>query len=299
VVHQALPRAVIIDGNPNRGSQFAGFLINLGYDSELETTGSRGFIAATETADVELILIAYDLFGDRWNLYDTLTNIKADSRTAAIPVFVYGPLDLAIKRPNLARNYPGLRFLVQPGDASLLQQQLTGLPPSLSQAERAGYAREAAALLAQIATHKSPLAADLAAVEPALAVALRGTETGSSSAATLGEVPDPDAQRSLAAAVLDPSHPPALRSQVTAQLVRSIQRFGPLISADQEARLSQALSQESDAEVQAGVQKVIDALRAFRANRSTPIPPVSVPASRPAEVPLPAPGSPPQSGARS
>ena len=66
-------------------------------------------------------MIAYDLFGDRWNLMDTLTNIKADSRTAGISVFVYGPLDLAIIRPNLVRNYPGLRFLVQPGDASLLR----------------------------------------------------------------------------------------------------------------------------------------------------------------------------------
>ncbi len=178
-IHQPLPRAVVIDGNPNRGSQFAGFLINLRYDPELESTGTRGFVTATETADVELILVAYDLFGDRWDLNDTLTNLKADSRTAGIPVFVYGPLDLAVKRPNLARNYPGLRFLVQPGDASLLQKQLTGLAPSLSPAERAGYAREATTLLARIATQrKGPLTPDLSAVEPALAVALRSPETG-------------------------------------------------------------------------------------------------------------------------
>jgi len=267
-IHQSLPRAVVFDGNPNRGSQFAGFLINLGYDSELEMTGSRGFSAATETADVELILIGYDLFGDRWNLNDTLTNLKADSRTAAIPVFVYGPLDLATKRPNLARNYPGLRFLVQPGGAGLLEQQLKGLPPSLSPAERAGYAREAAALLARIATQrKGPLTADLAAVEPALAVALRSLETGSSAAATLGEVPVPDAQRSLADVALDPSQAPAPRSQAAARLLRSIQRFGPLISAGQEARLSRTLLGEGDTEVRAGLQNVLSALKAFRANR--------------------------------
>ena len=62
VINQALPRAVVIDGNPNRGSQLAGFLINLGYDSELELTGNQGFRAAAESADVELILISYDLF---------------------------------------------------------------------------------------------------------------------------------------------------------------------------------------------------------------------------------------------
>ena len=43
--HQALPRAVVIDGNPNRGSQLAGFLINLGYDSKVELTGANGFRA--------------------------------------------------------------------------------------------------------------------------------------------------------------------------------------------------------------------------------------------------------------
>jgi len=268
VIHQSLPRAVVIDGNPNRGSQFAGFLINLGYDSELEMTGSHGFIAATETADVDVILIAYDLHGDRWNLNDTLTNLKADSRTAAIPVFVYGPLDLPVMRPNLARNYPGLRFLVQPGDAGLLQKQLKGLSSPLSPTERAGYAREAAALLARIATErKGPLTPDLAGVEPALAVALGNLETGSSAAAALGEVPNPDAQRSLADVVLDPSRAPAPRRQAATQLVRSLQRFGPLMSADQEARLGRTFSEESDAEVRAGLQNVINALKAFRANR--------------------------------
>jgi len=271
-IHQALPRAVVIDGNPNRGSQFAGFLINLGYDAELEVTGSRGFTAVAESADVELILIAYDLYGDRWNLTDTLTNLKADSRTAGVPVFVYGPLDLAIMRPNLTRNYPGLRFLVQPGDASLLQQQLKGLPPSLSAAERAGYAREAAALLARIATQrKGPFTADLPAAEPALAVALSDPETGSSAALALGEVPDPDAQRRLADVAFDPSQPAALRSQAATQLAQSIQRFGPLMSADQEARLSRTLATEPDADVRSSLQNVVSALTAFRANRGKAI----------------------------
>ena len=92
VINQALPRAVVIDGNPNRGSQLAGFLINLGYDSELELTGTKGFLAAAEAADVELILVSYDLFREGWRLTDTLANLEADSRTAAIPVFIYGPL---------------------------------------------------------------------------------------------------------------------------------------------------------------------------------------------------------------
>jgi hypothetical protein len=263
---------VVIDGNPSRGSQFAGFLINLGYDSELEVTGSRGFTVATETADVELILVAYVLWGDSWNLTDTLTNLKADSRTAGVPVFVYGPLDLAIMRPNLVRNYPGLRFLVQPGDARLLQPQLKGIPAPMSSAERAAYAREATALLARIATQRTgPFKADLVAVEPALARALSGPETGSPAALALGKVPDTDAQRRLASVALDPSRAPELRNQTAAQLTASIQQFGPLITAEQEVRLSRVVAAESDGEVQANLQNVVRALRAFRTNRGKAI----------------------------
>ena len=63
-------------------------------------------------------------------------------------------------------------------------------PARLSEAERAGYAREAAALLARIATdRKGPLAADLAAAEPALALALSEAETAPAAATALGEYP--------------------------------------------------------------------------------------------------------------
>jgi HEAT repeat protein len=265
--YQALPRAVIIDGNPNRGSQFASFLISLGYDAELELTGSRGFIAAAQTADVDLILVSYDLFGGFWDLNDTLTNLKADSRTAAIPLFIYGPLDLAIKRPNLDRNFPGLRFLVQPGDASLLQPQLRGLPPSLSELERSRYARQAVALLATVATQgRGPLVSDLPAAEPALAAALSTSETSAAAALALGNIPDPLAQRGLADLVLDFSRAPELRSQAAAPLTRSIERFGPLITAGQEARLSRTLPNEPSTDVRAGIENVIRALRAFKAN---------------------------------
>ena len=57
---------------------------------------------------------------------------------AAIPVFIYGPLDVQYNRPNLNHDYPGIKFLVQPVDAPTLLQQLTGLPTPLSEAERAG-----------------------------------------------------------------------------------------------------------------------------------------------------------------
>ena len=270
VNNQALSRAVVIDANPTRGSQLAGLLLSLGYDSELELSGTKGFIAAAETADVELILISFDLFGSGWSLNDTLANLSADSRTAAIPVFVYGPINVQYKRPNLDHDYPGIRFLVQPTDAATLQLQLKGLPAPLADTERTGYARESATLLARIASEQKsgPLAADLTAAEPALAVALGDGSTAPAAAIALAEVPDPDAQRSLCALVLDPSQPPALRNQSASQVVHSIRRFGPLVTAEQEAQLVTSLQEETDADVRINLLTIVRALRPKLPDRS-------------------------------
>jgi len=296
VLNQALPRAVVIDGNPNRGSHLAGFLTNLGYDSELELTGNQGFLAAAESADVELILISYDLFREGWGLNDTLANLKADARTAAIPVFIYGPLDVKIKRPNLEYDYPGIKFLVQPVDADTLQRQLKVLPAELSEAERTGYAREATVLLAQIARErKGPLAVDLTAAEPVLTVALGRAETASTAATALSDIPDPDAQRSLAGLVLDPSRDPALRKETATQLVRSIRRFGRLITAGQEAQLVTAIREETDPDVGVDLTTILRTLGPVPQAGLTRPPRAPVPAG--SQTPIQMPPAPPQPGA--
>ena len=65
------------------------------------------------------------------------------------------------EHPNIEQNYPGIRFLVQPVDAAMLKQQIKDLPNAIDETERAGYAREAALMLSQLAKRKeSPLAVD-------------------------------------------------------------------------------------------------------------------------------------------
>ncbi len=262
IMNQPQPRAVVIDGNANRGGVIAGFLMNLGYHHVQERTGNEGFLAAAEAADVELILVSYDLFYGSWKLTDTLANLRADARTAGIPIYVYGPYDLRIKRPNLERDFPGIHWLVPPPDAATLEKQLKGRPSILTEAERLAYAREAAALLARIAAdRKGPLGTDLASIEPALSLALNGPETARSAAAALSELPDPDAQRSLFDLLLDPSRPSELRSEVAALLARSIKRFKPLITARQEARLEGLIDEELDPAVRAGMAAILAAMK--------------------------------------
>jgi len=262
LLNQGRPRAVVIDGNPARGSQVAGALRGLGYEADVEATGERGFRAATESADVELIFTAHDNAAGSWDLQDVLSILRSDSRTSALPMFVYGPYDLPARRPNLARNYPGVKFIVYTPSPADLERQIGGRPSKLSDDERLGQAKSAAEALARIAARpRSLFAPDLAAAGETLssAVGLHGVE--GPIAETLGEVPSPGAQRALADAILDASRDEAFRREGARRLARSLQRFGPLLAADQEAKLAAAFRSEGDPELRTALAMVLGALR--------------------------------------
>ena len=106
----AVPRAVVIDGNMARGGQLVGFLKELGYDPILALTGDDGFRRAAESADVELILLDNHLIQGDWRLTDTLANLRADARTAGIPIYIVGPLDLDVKLNYMRSSFPGVKF---------------------------------------------------------------------------------------------------------------------------------------------------------------------------------------------
>src|SRR5262249_37517854 len=171
-----------------------------------------------------------------WNLVDTLTNLRADARTAALPVFAVGPVRLSERLASYPERFPRLAFLAETNDPNLLRRQLDrelgrmGVRP-LSEDERPAYAQAAAALLARVAQEPgSPFESTVVEAAPALEVALGNPATALAASSALGDVPSIDAQRSLADVVLDPSRPGDVRLNAAAQLTRSLQRFGRLIS---------------------------------------------------------------------
>lgn len=261
VMNQGTPRAVVIDGNPTRGAIAAGILRQLGYDSTLETAGDKGFVAATESADVELILVSHDLPRTPWSLTDVLTNLGGDARTSGLPLYVYGPSKLDSTRPELLRNFPGAKYLIYADSRELFERQLGEAKSKQTDEERSARAKEAAELLALIASRPAgPFAADLASIEPSLAAALGTPGVDASISSALADVPNPRAQQSLADAVLDASRDETFRRQSAEKLGRSIQRFGPMLSGDQEVKLVKAFQTEEDPELKTALAAVVGVL---------------------------------------
>ena len=306
------PRAVVIDGNLARGNMIASHLRSLGFDTDASATGDEGFRAAASSADTELVLLDHHMTQGNWRLHDTLANLRADARTAALPIYVYSPLNHQVDLGSLEERFPGVRLIVTPVNPRVLDQELgvVGRPAALAPAERSAYAAEAAALLAKIAARpNSPFGPDLLQVEPTLAVALNIAETARSTTAVLGDVPLADAQRGLADALLDPTRPAPLRLGTANQLARSIQKFGPLVAADQEVKLLSAFDQEADPAFRTALGTVIGALRpkpgpiGDRLRKLLPSPtlnpnpalpsPEAAPSPEPNPNPAPAPEAPP------
>ncbi len=269
VDNQPQPRGIVIDGNANRASQLAAMLKELEYDADTELTGGDGFRAATETADVEVILISYDLFLGSWNLNDTLSNLRTDPRTRLIPILIYGPFHLIHTRPELTRLYTDIKFVVQPDRASELERQMGGRPSLLTPEQRGRYAIEAAELLAKLAAQpKSPFAPDLVEAVPSLTQALSQPPVAIPAAKTLGAIPSAEAQRALADVVVDSGYSLDLRKACATGLARSLKRFGALLAADQEVKLVAASRLEADAELKSGMVGVLDAIRARQIDNS-------------------------------
>ena len=188
-----------------------------------------------------------------------VATIARDPSTAAPPA-------VRERLEDLMARYPRVAVLVPSTDPTLWRRQLgaamerMGARP-LSEAERTAYAGTAAALLARVAARANgPFAPDLDRAGPPLTAALNSPTAGLAAAAALGDVPGVDAQRGLADAALDPSKPADVRRQAAESLARNLRRFGPLLAADQPARLADALNREADPTLRAALASAVGSL---------------------------------------
>jgi hypothetical protein len=256
--------AIIIDADTNRGSQAAGYLHDLGYEPLTATTGREGFEKAATTAGTHVVMVHANCI--RWDLTQTLTNLRADSRTAALPIVVYGSENL---RANLARlvsrNMPAM-FISEATTSSDFNRQFapfvrTVKSPPLSAQERAGQKSTAAYWLATLATSRGVPVFDVSVAEQELSLVAEEPDVGANALAALSGIGTGSSQRRLAGVAANPQLDPLLRQTAAAQLGFHIQRFGLLLTKEEVAEVHTAWVGASDATVKAALAGVMGTLR--------------------------------------
>jgi HEAT repeat protein len=96
--------ALAIDPNAERSVTTAAWLTQMGYEPDAATTGMDGFREASSRGDISLIAIHAACI--RWGLAQTIANLRADSRTAGIPIIIYGPESIQTSVERIADRYP-------------------------------------------------------------------------------------------------------------------------------------------------------------------------------------------------
>jgi hypothetical protein len=258
------PDGVVIDPNNKRGTLVGDYLNTLGYDPRVEPTGIEGFRQATASGDTAIAVVNVNAI--RWELSQTVANLRADSRTASLPIAIYGPVGLRRKVEHLTSSYPLVSYVEESNDAIDLMKQLRPLlaqvsPPRLTDAQRVEQRKAAAMWLEHIAAGQRTQLFDLTPAEAALADNVNDPDVGRSCIIALGAIPTSSAQvRLLDTAVGDNIAPP-LRISAARQLAFHIQRFGLLVSNDDLARLRDEAASVTDPAESTALTGVLGSLK--------------------------------------
>ncbi len=257
-------RGLAIDADSDRASNVAAILENLGYEPDFATTGQDGFRIAAARGDVELILLHTNSV--RWGLSQTIVNLRADARTANIPIAIYGPDSLRHEMLGLAERFPLTTFIVESTSAHDVRMQLQPFmtkfkTPPLTPQQRSERIDAAAFWFAHIANGKRSNIFNLAPAEKALFHAINDPKLASRCLFALGAVPSNSSQEQLMQLAVMDTLDTDTRETAILQLAFHIQRFGLLLSSTRIHELEQAADNASETALRTAWLSVIGSLK--------------------------------------
>lgn len=258
------PRVVIIDSDATRASETAGFVANGGYEGVVASSGRTGFEDAAKLSGVEIILVHVNV--QRWDLRQTLANIRADARTAAIPLVLYGPATLRDELTRLvARNAPAAYLIdsATPDDfLSQLQPFVKNLKtPPLSAQERDLERKAAVYWLATIGNGSQSKLFDVSKAEKELSAVLEDPDVAINALSAMASIGNATAQERLADVALNPQGNLKLREVAANQLAYHIQHYGLLLTRDGVTSLHAGWAETTNPEVKSALATVIGSLK--------------------------------------
>lgn len=257
-------RAIIIDPDQARGTQTGSYLNDMGYDIVMTSTGREGFERASENAGIEVVFVHANV--SRWELTQTISNLRADSRTAALPIVVYGSEDVRASVSRLvARSKPAL-YIAESSTASDFERQFapfsrSSKSPPLSDQERQQQKAAAAYWLASLNSGRGGQVFDVAAAEKQLSLVADDPVVAENVLAALSGISTASAQRRLATVAINTQLEPAHRQVAASQLSFHIQRFGLLLTKDEVAAVNDAWVASDHPAVKSALAGVMGTLR--------------------------------------
>ncbi len=242
----------------------AGILGQAGYETTIASTGRRLFKEVAARGNVELIVL--DANVTRWSLSETVANLRADARTASIPIVVVGDSRRIASVERLRDRYRLMLYVSRPANLKGLSVRLgpflKGLTgAALSAAERAERARAAVSLLGYLADTRRGGVLDLRPAEAGLREACEKPELIDGAVYALAAIPTATAQDRLAVILIQPQVPDATKESAAAHLGFHIQTHGLLLNASRLDEIRTAHAAAKSAAIRSALAGVIGTLR--------------------------------------
>ena len=255
---------LVVDGNSERGQRMGQLIANTAYQMRIAGTGRDAFRTAAERTDIELIVIHLNI--SRWALSQTIANLRADARTAAIPILIYGPHEMRGRLTSLLRRDRSLGWLPDSQTAANLKPdldafmaQITG--PELTAKQRLGQQTTAAFWLAHISNRNRGRVFDIRPVQQALFTATNNAQLVDDALTALAAVPTAATQKRFQELAVQNSRDARVRQAAAIQLAFHIQRFGLLLDDREVAALHAAWQTAKSPQVATALASVIGSLK--------------------------------------
>ena len=260
----AKPNMVVVDPNYVRGDEVRSLMTALGFEASAVRTGAEGFTSAATQGDMAVALLHLNTI--RPDLSPTIANFRADSRTANVPIVIYGPAGMREAANRLIGEYSRVSYLQEASTPGELQKQIQPIlaelnPPPLTAAQHEERAKAAAYWLRRIAESQRTNLFNLEPAEAALALAIDKPDLAADTLGALALIPRPGVQKTLAMAAETPSNTPEIRSLAARNLAFHIQQFGLSLSNDEVRAVYDASQSEQDPAVRSALASVVGSLK--------------------------------------
>jgi HEAT repeat protein len=258
------PFAVVIDTNREEGNQMAGLLNQIGFETIAMATGREGFEVAVRQSNVVLVAVQTNVI--RWPLSQTVANLRADARSAQIPILVFGPEAVRYQIRALLSHYSPIEFMVesatpqnievQVGD--YLKRAMALAAPPVNRVERVA---DATAWLASIAKANQTKIFSLDSAESALMLVSTDRALFENALAALSAIPTGTVQHHFAQLAVGERLDPAIREAAARCLVAHIEHHGLLLSSTDVSQLEIAWRAASSPQLQTALAAVVGSLK--------------------------------------
>lgn len=255
---------LVVDPNLIRGNEMASLLREANYQTDVVPHGREGFRLAADRGNIEFILLHMNTI--RWDLSQTIANLRADSRTSGIPIFIYGPEKGDHQVTSLMTRYPKIHYLVEVKTKENLDPQLKPYISVFSdhhipEDQRREMMKEAASLLAEISIENQTKLFPIASAEDSLLLSLTDPELAKDSLRALSSIPTKKTQVVLEEIASNKKLPPDARILAAEYLAKHIQKHSLLLEDRDILKLKTQWQEEKNTQVANALSAVMGILQ--------------------------------------